>query len=36
MKQAPQWDSLLLAVVQMMYFQGRSSKQQQASTGALL
>lgn len=36
MKQAPQWDSLLLAVVQMMYFQGRSSKQQQASAGALL
>lgn len=31
MKQAPQWDSLLLAVVQMMYLQAKSSKQQQAS-----
>lgn len=36
MKQASQWDSSLLAVVQMMYLQGRSSKQQQASAGALL
>jgi len=36
MKQAPHWDSLLLAGVQMMYLQGRSSKQQQASAGALL
>lgn len=35
-KQAPQWDSLLLAAVQMMYLQGRSSKQQQASAAALL
>lgn len=36
MQQAPQWDPLLLAVAQMMYLQGRSSKQQQASAGALL
>lgn len=36
LKQTPQWDSLLLAAVHMMYLQGRSSKQQQVSAAALL